>query len=85
MNAPACRLCSDHRSEAFHVAEMCCASEVALLERRLSALDGVVSLDADVLSRRLNVHFDAATVSPGQIAEAVARHFEAFRHRLPDA
>ncbi len=73
MNAPACRLCSDHRSEAFHVAEMCCASEVALLERRLSALDGVVSLDADVLSRRLNVHFDAATVSTGQIAEAVAQ------------
>jgi Cd2+/Zn2+-exporting ATPase len=73
MNAPACRLCTDHRTEAFHVAEMCCASEVALLERRLSSLDGVVSLDADVLSRRLNVHFDAATVSTGQIAEAVAQ------------
>ncbi|HTV00798.1 MAG TPA: cation-translocating P-type ATPase [Luteitalea sp.] len=73
MNAPVCRLCTDHRAEAFHVPEMCCANEVALLERRLASMDGVRALNADVLTRRLDVHFDAATVSTGQIAEAVAQ------------
>ncbi len=73
MNAPACPRCLDHRSATFHIAEMDCAHEVAILEKRLGTLDGVVALDADVLSRQLRVHFDGATLDAGRIAEAVAQ------------
>ena len=47
--------------------------EVAILEKRLATLAGVVTLDADVLSRQLRVHFDGATQSAAGIAEAVAQ------------
>ena len=73
MNAPACPRCTDHRTATFHVAEMDCAHEVAILEKRLGTLDGVVTLDADVLSRQLRVHYDGATLSAAGIAEAVAQ------------
>lgn len=73
MNAPACPRCVDHRSAVFHVAEMDCAHEVAILEKRLAPLDGVVALHADVLSRQLRVHFDGAQLTAAQIAEAVAQ------------
>ncbi|WP_291988262.1 cation-translocating P-type ATPase [Luteitalea sp.] len=73
MNAPACPRCVDHRTATFHVAEMDCAHEVAILEKRLAGLDGVVTLEADVLSRQLRVHFDGATQSAAGIAEAVAQ------------
>lgn len=73
MNAPACPRCVDHRTATFHVAEMDCAHEVALLEKRLGTLGGVVTLDADVLSRQLRVHYDGATVTAAGIAEAVAQ------------
>ena len=73
MNAVACSRCVDHRTATFHVAEMDCAHEVAILEKRLGTLDGVVALDADVLSRQLRVHFDGAAVTTSGIAEAVAQ------------
>ncbi len=73
MNAPACPRCIDHRTATFHVAEMDCAHEVAILEKRLGGLDGVMTLDADVLSRQLRVHYDGASLSAAGIAEAVAR------------
>lgn len=73
MNAPACPRCADHRSVAFHVAEMDCAHEVAILEKRLTPVDGVVALQADVLTRQLRVHFDGARLTTAQIAEAVAQ------------
>jgi len=73
MNATACPRCVDHRLATFHVAEMDCAHEVAILEKRLATLTGVVTLDADVLSRQLRVHFDGATQSAAGIAEAVAQ------------
>ena len=73
MNAPACPRCTDHRTATFHVAEMDCAHEVAILEKRVGTLDGVVTLDADVLSRQLRVHYDGATLSAAGIAEAVAQ------------
>ncbi|BCS31515.1 copper-translocating P-type ATPase [Luteitalea sp. TBR-22] len=63
----------DHRTATFHVAEMDCAHEVAILEKRLGTLDGIVAIDADVLSRQLRVHFDGATLTAGGIAEAVAQ------------
>jgi Cd2+/Zn2+-exporting ATPase len=52
---------------------MDCAHEVAILEKRLGTLGGVVTLDADVLSRQLRVHYDGATLSAAGIAEAVAQ------------
>jgi len=73
LNAPACPRCIDHRVATFHVAEMDCAHEVAILEKRLGGMDGVVTLDADVLSRQLRVHYDGATLSAEGISEAVAR------------
>src|SRR6218665_2571509 len=73
MNAPACPRCTDHRTATFHVAEMDCAHEVAILEKRLGTLDGVVTLDADVLSRQLRVHYDGAALTAAGIAEAVAQ------------
>lgn len=73
MNAPACPRCVDHRTATFHVAEMDCAHEVAILERRVGTLDGVMALDADVLSRQLRVHYDGATLTAAGIAEAVAQ------------
>jgi len=73
MNASACPRCTDHRTATFHVAEMDCAHEVAILEKRLGTLDGVVTLDADVLSRQLRVHYDGASLSAAGIAEAVAQ------------
>ena len=73
MNAPLCPRCVDHRTATFHVAEMDCAHEVAILEKRLASLTGVVTLDADVLSRQLRVHFDGAMLSAAGIAEAVAQ------------
>ena len=73
MNAAACPRCVDHRLTTFHVAEMCCAHEVSILEKRLASLVGVVTLDADILSRQLRVHYDAAAVSEAGIAEAVAQ------------
>jgi Cd2+/Zn2+-exporting ATPase len=73
MNAPACPRCVDHRTATFHVAEMDCAHEVAILEKRLGTLGGVVTLDADVLSRQLRVHYDGATLTAAGIAEAVAQ------------
>ncbi|MCC6163917.1 MAG: cadmium-translocating P-type ATPase [Acidobacteria bacterium] len=73
MNAPACSRCFDHRTATFHIAEMDCAHEVAILEKRLGGLGGLIALDADVLSRQLRVHFDGATLSEAGIAEAVAQ------------
>jgi Cd2+/Zn2+-exporting ATPase len=46
---------------------------VAILERTLSRLTGVESLDADVVGQRLRVKYDAARLTTAGIAEAVAR------------
>lgn len=73
MNAPACPRCVDHRTATFHVAEMDCAHEVAILEKRLGTLAGIVTLEADVLSRQLRVHYDGARLDSAGIAEAVAQ------------
>lgn len=68
----ACDQCVLHAVATFRIDEMDCAHEVAILERRLGRLDGIAALDADVLARRLRVHFDAATTDTARIAEAVA-------------
>ncbi len=68
----ACTQCVLHAVATFRIDEMDCAHEVAILEHRLGRLDGIAALDADVLARRLRVHFDAATTDTARIAEAVA-------------
>lgn len=72
MNVRRCVQCVDHAETTFRIDEMCCAHEVAIIERRLGRMAGVAALDADLLGRRLKVHFDAATIDQGRIAEAVA-------------
>ncbi len=72
MSIGTCAQCVHHAVATFRIDEMDCAHEVALLERRLGRLDGIADLDADVLARRLRVHFDAATTDTARIAEAVA-------------
>lgn len=67
-----CDRCVDHAVATFRIDEMDCAHEVAILERRLGRLVGIAALDADVLARRLRVHFDAASTDTTRIAEAVA-------------
>jgi Cd2+/Zn2+-exporting ATPase len=67
-----CDQCVEHAETTFRIEDMCCAHEVAIIERRLGRLAGIAALDADVLGRRLKVHFDAATIDQGRIAEAVA-------------
>jgi Cd2+/Zn2+-exporting ATPase len=67
-----CQRCVHHAEATFRIDEMDCAHEVAILERRLGRLDGIAALDADVLARRLRVHFDAASTDAARIAEAVA-------------
>ncbi|MBA2355741.1 MAG: heavy metal translocating P-type ATPase, partial [Acidobacteria bacterium] len=73
MNASACPRCVDHRIATFHIAEMDCAHEVTILQSRVGSLAGVVTLEADVLSRQIRVHFDGTRLAGEQIAEAVAQ------------
>jgi Cd2+/Zn2+-exporting ATPase len=52
---------------------MDCHEEVKILERRLSRLAGLESLDADVVGQRLRIKYDAARLSTDAIAEAVSQ------------
>ena len=93
MAAPACPACAQHTDSTFRVEGMDCHEEVALLERRLTRLDGVHGISADVVSQRLRVAHDAARVPASAIAEAVADtgmrawvdHDEKVAHRDPTA
>ena len=58
--AAACTKCAVHVESVFRVTGMCCAEEVAILERRLTPLAGVDALSADVLGQKLHVSYDAA-------------------------
>ena len=88
-----CSACECHADSTFRVEGMDCHEEVALLERRLTRLEGVHAISADVLGQRLRVSHDAARVSASHIAEAVADtgmrawidHDEAAPHRDPMA
>ena len=68
-----CDVCRIHAESVFKIEGMDCHEEVAILERTLKRLTGVEALDADVIAQRLRVKHDAAVLSPGRIAEAVAR------------
>lgn len=68
-----CRVCELHAESIFKIEGMDCHEEVAILERSLNRLPGIEDLDADVMSQRLRVKYDAAKLTTSGIAEAVAR------------
>jgi Zn2+/Cd2+-exporting ATPase len=68
-----CQICELHAESTFKVEGMDCHEEVAILERRLKRLSGLEALDADVIGQRLRIKYDAAKLSTGVIAEAVAQ------------
>ncbi len=68
-----CTVCELHAESTFKIEGMDCHEEVAILERRLKHLSGVEALDADVVGQRVRVKYDAAKLSAGTIAEAVAQ------------
>ena len=73
MTTTTCSVCELHAESTFKVEGMDCHEEVAILERRLSKLSGLESLDADVVGQRLRIKYDAAKLSTSGIAEAVAQ------------
>jgi Zn2+/Cd2+-exporting ATPase len=68
-----CSVCELHAESTFKVEGMDCHEEVAILEHRLKRLTGLEALDADVVGQRLRIKYDAAKLSAGSIAEAVAQ------------
>jgi Zn2+/Cd2+-exporting ATPase len=67
-----CTVCELHAESTFNIEGMDCREEVALLERRFKNLAGIEDFTADVMGRRLHVKYDAAILSTGGIADAVA-------------
>ena len=68
-----CPVCELHAESTFKIEGMDCHEEVAILEQRLKRLAGLEALDADVMGQRLRIKYDAARLSAGSIAEAVAQ------------
>jgi Zn2+/Cd2+-exporting ATPase len=68
-----CPVCQLHAESVFKVEGMDCHEEVAILERRLKALTGLETFDADVVGQRLRIQYDAAKLTTSRIAEAVAQ------------
>jgi len=73
MSPPTCAVCELHAESVFKIEGMDCHEEVAILERTLTRLGGLESIDADVLGQRLRVTYDAARLTTSRIAEAVAQ------------
>ena len=68
-----CTVCELHAESTFKIEGMDCHEEVTILERRLKRLTGLEALDADLIGQRLRIKYDAAKLSTGLIAEAVAQ------------
>ena len=68
-----CTVCELHAESTFKIEGMDCHEEVAILQSRLHRLAGLEALDADVIGQRLRIKYDAAKLSTGSIAEAVAQ------------
>ena len=71
--ATTCQVCEIHAESVFKIEGMDCHEEVAILEKRLKKLAGLEAFDADVLSQRLKIKYDAAKLNTSAIAEAVAQ------------
>ncbi len=70
--AVTCSVCELHAESTFRVEGMDCREEVALIERRFKHLPGLEGFHADLMGQRLHVKYDAAKLSTGAIASAVA-------------
>ncbi len=68
----ACTVCELHAESTFKIEGMDCREEVVLLERRFKQLAGLEDFSADVVAQRLHVKYDAAKLTAGAIADAVA-------------
>jgi Zn2+/Cd2+-exporting ATPase len=68
-----CNVCELHAESTFRIEGMDCHEEVAILERRLTTLAGLESLDADVVGQKLRIQYDAAKLTTARISEAVAQ------------
>jgi Cd2+/Zn2+-exporting ATPase len=68
-----CTVCELHAESTFKIEGMDCHEEVAILEQRLKRLAGLEALDVDLIGQRLRIKYDAAKLSTGLIAEAVAQ------------
>ena len=60
------------RRATFHIAELDCAAEAAVLWRELETAPGIEQLDFDVVQARMTVRFDDAVVQPAAIITRVA-------------
>ena len=67
-----CTICEVHAESVFRVEGLDCHEEVALIERRFKHLSGLEGFSADVVGGRLRVRYDAARLTTGAIAGAVA-------------
>src|SRR2546425_12339301 len=67
-----CTVCELHAESTFKIEGMDCREEVAMLERRFKNLPGLEDFDADLMGQRLHVKYDAAKLTAGAIADAVA-------------
>jgi Zn2+/Cd2+-exporting ATPase len=67
-----CTVCELHAESTFKIEGMDCREEVAMLERRFKNLIGIEAFTADVMGQRLHVKYDAAILTTGSIADAVA-------------
>src|SRR4051794_2008578 len=69
----ACQVCELHAESTFKIEGMDCHEEVTILQKKLTRLAGLESLDADILGQRLKIKYDAARLTTASIAEAVAQ------------
>src|SRR3954469_23111397 len=69
----ACQVCELHAESTFKIEGMDCHEEVTILQKKLTRLAGLESLDADILGQRLKIKYDAAKLTTTAIAEAVAQ------------
>ena len=58
--------------ESFHVRELDCAEEMALLRKEFAARPGIAEIDFDLLNSRMIVLYDPARCTPAQIVQRVA-------------
>jgi Cd2+/Zn2+-exporting ATPase len=59
------------RQAAFHIPELDCAAEAAVLRRELESLAGVTGLEFDVVQARMTVRYDDVLVQPRAIIARV--------------
>ena len=52
---------------SLFIEEMCCPTEVAIVQSELSRKPGIGKMECDVFSQRLNVQHDPTVVTPNGV------------------